>query len=101
MKAKVIALAVGGRGNKVFRPGDIVTEQNFPPGNFKKLVKDKAIEICPEEVKATDPEPKDFEQIPPVDDELPSDKVKGEVKEIEEEKQPEEPKPQGKKGNKK
>jgi hypothetical protein len=35
----VIALAVSGNGNKVFKSGDKVTEKNFPPGNTADLVK--------------------------------------------------------------
>lgn len=38
MKYRVIALSVGGRGNKIFSAGDIVTAENFPPGNCPELV---------------------------------------------------------------
>jgi hypothetical protein len=38
MEYKVIALSVSGRGNKIFRAGDIVTENNFPEGNAARLV---------------------------------------------------------------
>lgn len=34
----VISLHIGGLGNKIFNYGDPVTERNFPPGNFEKLV---------------------------------------------------------------
>lgn len=34
----VIALKCGGSGNKIFSSQDKVTEKNFPPGNFDKLV---------------------------------------------------------------
>lgn len=34
----VIALCVGGLGNKIFNEGDTVTEKNFPEGNAEKLV---------------------------------------------------------------
>lgn len=35
---KVIALSVGGAGNKVFNLGDIVTDKNFIPGRADQLV---------------------------------------------------------------
>lgn len=35
---KVIALNLGGLGNKVFKSGDPVTEHNFPIDNFDKLI---------------------------------------------------------------
>lgn len=35
---KVIALSVGGKGNKIFHSGDIVSDKNFPDGNAEKLV---------------------------------------------------------------
>jgi len=38
MKYTVIALSVGGLGNKIFRSGDIVDESNFPEGNAPELV---------------------------------------------------------------
>ena len=37
-KYKVIALSVGGLNNKVYKTGDIVTEECFPKGTIKKLV---------------------------------------------------------------
>lgn len=37
-KYKVIALSVGGARNKVYKSGDIVTAESFPPGNAEKLV---------------------------------------------------------------
>lgn len=36
---KVISLSVGGSNNKIFKSGDIVTENQFPQGNADKLVK--------------------------------------------------------------
>ena len=48
-KYKVISLAVSGLGNKIFRPDDVVTERNFPPGNIKHLVDTGAVELIPEE----------------------------------------------------
>ncbi len=41
---KVIALSVGGKGNKIFNSGDIVTELNFPEGNAAKLVEEGFLE---------------------------------------------------------
>ena len=35
----VIALSVGGRGNKIFSSGDTVFENNFIPGRAEELVK--------------------------------------------------------------
>lgn len=39
MNFKVIKGEIGGNGNKVFKPGDKVTEMNFPKGNAEALVK--------------------------------------------------------------
>ena len=39
MKYKVIALSVGGLGNKVFKLGDEVADENFPNGNGSLLEK--------------------------------------------------------------
>lgn len=36
--AKVIALHVGGLGNRIFNSGDTVTESNFPTNNFDRLI---------------------------------------------------------------
>lgn len=38
-KYKVIALSVGGPGNKIYKSGDIVTEKNFREGRADELVK--------------------------------------------------------------
>lgn len=38
-KYKVIALSVGGRGNRIFHSGDEVLESNFPDGNAAELVR--------------------------------------------------------------
>lgn len=46
----VKSLAITGRGKKIYRSGDPVTEENFPEGNFKKLVSDGHI-ILGESVK--------------------------------------------------
>jgi len=42
---KVIALSVGGKGNKIFNSGDTVTELNFPEGNAAKLVEEGFLEL--------------------------------------------------------
>lgn len=39
MRYKVIALSVGGLGNKVYRFGDEVTEGNFPKDRFAEILK--------------------------------------------------------------
>jgi hypothetical protein len=44
MDYKVIALSVGGRGNKIFSSGDIVSEEKFPVGTIDSLVKGGYIE---------------------------------------------------------
>jgi hypothetical protein len=46
---KVIALSVGGKGNKIFNSGDTVTELNFPEGNAAKLVEEGFLELIPSE----------------------------------------------------
>ena len=39
MKTGIVkALALSGKGNKIFRSGDAVKESNFPEGNWIKLV---------------------------------------------------------------
>lgn len=38
MTYKVIALSVGGRRNKIFKSGDEVTADDFPPGTCPDLV---------------------------------------------------------------
>ena len=56
-KYKVIALSVGGLGNKIFNSRDIVTEDNFPRGNAEELVKQgflMEIETSAETVDATE-----------------------------------------------
>lgn len=47
-KYKVIALSVGGLGNKIYNAGDIVTEANFPAANVANLVKGGYLELIPE-----------------------------------------------------
>lgn len=52
---KVISLAVGGTGNRIYKFGDTVNEQNFPIGNFDRLIADGHIKedgTEPEEVAA-------------------------------------------------
>jgi hypothetical protein len=51
-KAKVIVTDLAGRANKIYHSGDIVTENNFPPGNFDKLVKNGYLKV-EEEAAAT------------------------------------------------
>lgn len=46
-KYKVIALSVGGLGNKIFNAGDIVLESNFIPGRADELVKQGFLEPQP------------------------------------------------------
>lgn len=49
-KYKVIALTVGGRGNKIFKSKDIVTEDQFLPGHIGELVKNGFILPVEEDV---------------------------------------------------
>lgn len=40
MKVGTVKVAdVSGLNNKIYKPGDEVTERNFPIGNFERLVK--------------------------------------------------------------
>lgn len=48
MKYKVKVLGVQGINNKVYGPGEIVTEKNFPEGNAKKLATEGRIEAVTE-----------------------------------------------------
>jgi hypothetical protein len=59
--AKVIALHIGGRGNKIFNYGDIVTEKNFPEGNFDRLIEQKFISELVDEI----PSKEDVQQMDP------------------------------------
>lgn len=43
-KYKVIALSVGGKKNKIYSSGDVVTESDFPEGNIKFLIDGKYVE---------------------------------------------------------
>lgn len=58
MKTGIVkALALSGKGNKIFRSGDAVKETNFPEGNWTKLVKDgfiKEDEVVIPELAAAD-----------------------------------------------
>jgi hypothetical protein len=51
-KYKVIALSVGGLGNKIFSTGDIVTESNFLPGVAEAHVKGGFLELISSDKKA-------------------------------------------------
>lgn len=60
--AKVIALHVGGLGNRIFNSGDTVYESNFPANNFDKLIdggfiKEQGVKATPEPKKLIEPEP--------------------------------------------
>lgn len=48
-KYKVIALSVGGRGNKIFKAGDVVTAADFPDDNADKLVDQGFLMVIDEE----------------------------------------------------
>lgn len=49
---EIIVSEVSGFGNKIYKPGDPVTERMFPIGNFDRLVKDGFIK---EKVEAAPP----------------------------------------------
>ncbi len=42
--AKVLIPALSGRGNRIYKYGETVTDANFPSGNFEKLIAGKYIE---------------------------------------------------------
>ncbi len=42
---KVVVLGVQGRNNKVYGPGQLVTEAHFPEGNAKILEKEGKLEL--------------------------------------------------------
>jgi len=52
---KVIALSVGGKGNKIYKSGDVVTEKHFPDGNINSLIKGGFLQPCDEESKMNVP----------------------------------------------
>ncbi len=71
-KYKVIALSIGGRKNKIFSAGDIVTEENFPSGNIEALVTGKYIEPI---LDSTDFKPEiTAEKLEVATDEIPEEK---------------------------
>lgn len=41
---KIITLSVGGKGNKIYKSGDVVKESHFPNGIIDELIKGKFIE---------------------------------------------------------
>jgi hypothetical protein len=45
----VISLTLGGLGNKIFKYGDVVSENNFPKGNAEKLVQQEFLKEVVEE----------------------------------------------------
>jgi len=53
---KVITSSVGGLNNKVYQGGDIVQENNFPPGNANELVAQGFL------FETTEPEPEKKEE---------------------------------------
>lgn len=59
MVYRVIALSVGGIGNKVFRYGDRVSEANFPKERFQEILKGGFLEAIEEEKKIEDKMPLD------------------------------------------
>lgn len=66
MEFKVIALSVGGSGNKIFRLGDTVTENQFPKGNAEILVAKGFLELVKkEEKKSPEPEKKPLTEFNP------------------------------------
>lgn len=80
MRYKVKALNVGGKGNKIFKSGDEVSEKNFPPGAVEQLVAQGFLEpiaevTAPVEEKK-DPAPAANTQVvaPPADEKKPKEK---------------------------
>lgn len=70
MEYRVKILYLSGRGNKVFKSGDTVTEKNFPEGHVELLVKDGKLEqlgskkVVDEKVKEPVIETKKVEEKP-------------------------------------
>jgi len=64
-KYQVIALSLGGLGNKIFKSGNIVTEKNFIEGRAEELVKQGFLKEVPEEEaeKATETEEAPSENV--------------------------------------
>ncbi len=59
---EVVGTDLSGLGRKVFHKGDIASENNFPPGNYQKLVdagwiKEKEIEVPIIKLKTEEEEP--------------------------------------------
>lgn len=48
-KAKVIGSELLGMNNKIYKSGDVVTEDHFYPGHFDNLIKNKWLDPIPEE----------------------------------------------------
>lgn len=67
---KVIALSVGGLGNKIYNSKDIVTEANFPEGNAEKLVKSGFLEPIKEEKKSKKEAEKEAEELAKLEAEI-------------------------------
>lgn len=57
MEYKVIPLAVSGKGKRMFKDGDIVTENDFPAGAIPGLIKGGYLEPIVKEVKEEKSEP--------------------------------------------
>lgn len=70
-KYKVIALSVGGLGNKVFKLNDEVSDSNFPKGHAEELVKKGFLKMI-EEPKMEVPKI----EMPKVDLKKPADNKK-------------------------
>lgn len=75
MEFKVIALSVGGSGNKIFNHGEIVTENQFPKGNAEILVAKGFLELVKTDVKAETPK-LDVTGFNPNSNKKPSDNKK-------------------------
>lgn len=62
-KYKVIALSVGAMSNKIFRSGDIVSENAFPPGHAEELVKDGFLEpVTEKKMNQIEGQPEDVDK---------------------------------------
>lgn len=57
MTYEVIALSVGGKGNKIFKFGEIVTEAQFPNGNAAELVEKGFLKAVKEPVSEPEKDP--------------------------------------------
>ena len=74
MKYKVLVIEVLGKGNNIFKGGDIVSDANFPEGNAEKLTEEGKLELYIEDVLEREAvKSKGAKRLPaPTDENLPA-----------------------------